>query len=200
MKKWVSLVWVTLFVLSLNAVMFVETGSAASPSNTSATIQFKQGTVEFAIEGNSMDIMFGEQTLPVGAFTYKNISANTLSIADARQPAGDWEIKVKRTGDFITDNSKSFAGQLMLVAGTAGHSGGVSVSTSGVKVSSNVTVGNSSELVVTADAGQTTGTFLIRWAEDGGITLDLTAAEAATLVIGKEYEETLTWTLETIEP
>ena len=196
MRKWVSLAMAILLALSFYTVAFAAPEGTAT---TSATITFKQGQLSFNGDPHAMDILFGEQVLPVDAVTYESVNANTFSIADARYPAGDWDVYVKRTGEFAKDSSSKFQGVLTLVAGTVSHSGGAGIDVTGVHVTGNLVVGTGSALVVSADSNQKAGTFHINWAKKG-ITLDMNATEAASVVVGSEYREILTWTLESTEP
>ena len=201
MRKLVYLVLAMLFVMPLCAAASTQTVETAT---TNATITFEEGPLWFSTEEGAMNIEFGTQDLPVGKITYENTKLNTLSIADARYPAGNWQVKVSRTGKFTTDkdeNTKEFEGVLMLSSGTVSHSGGEGdgIIVDEVLVAPVVLVGTDVNLVVNAAPGQTTGTFQINWNKEN-ITLDLSGAEAAGLVIDSKYSETLTWTLENVEP
>jgi len=193
MRKSVSLVLAAVLALGLCAA-----ASAGQEGTTNATIKFKEGELRFSTNQDAMNIAFGTHEIPVGAVTYGSVTNNTLSIADPRHPAGGWEVTVKREGSFTEVGNSKFEGVLTLMSGTAGHSGGEGIDLSEVSVTSNVVVGDTAQTVATAAADQTTGTFLIQW-DAGNITLELTGAEAASLVLNSEYSETLTWTLEPIE-
>ena len=118
-----------------------------------------------------------------------------ISVADARYAAGNWNLYVKRTGDFAANNNDKFKGVLVLNDGLVEHSGGPEFITDSVKIAKNIIVGKDNNTVVTIGDEQKAGTYFVKWLRSY-ITLDLTAYEAAKLIVDAEYIEELTWTLE----
>jgi len=196
MKKRVSLTLAMLLVMSL----FSTASADPPPPESIASISFTPGHLKFENTG-AMNIEFGENTLPISAHTYDSRTPVKFSVSDARDINGQWQVKVKRTGEFEDESKTSrFDGTLRLTGGVVvnddvvvGGDGGES----GVGIADAV-VTDDDIIIIKADENQKRSIFHINW-DEANISLALTTDEALSVLSGISYKETLAWTLEPYE-
>lgn len=198
MKK--SLVIGLALILLMSLV--VTAHGAAPTDNTTATIAFTSGTLEFEDAGISglknMNISFGTNTFPLGAVNYYAVDgSHTLRVADPNDPALDWTVTVT-LGNFTStvDSAKTFEADIeltdptLVISNNAGNEAGFWFE------DELMIIGNDStpcEVMSTAGGTYAAGWFDLTWAQNN---IKLLIDETNALQIKDEtYFAVMTWTL-----
>lgn len=186
--------------LALVMVLLSFVGSvayAAGPANTTASITFDAGELEFLDVGISglqnMNISFGTNSLPFGAVSYyAQDGAHTLRVSDPNEPAGGWRVTVS-LGEFKnTDASKSFTGVITLSNPALRITN--NADTSNCTVPGSITIDSDDNSVMSTIAGFSRGWFDVTW-QQADIMLSITESNALSITDEAQYTAVMTWTL-----
>ena len=189
--KSLSLKSTSALALALIAGGVVATATPVSADQTTGTVEFTAGNLEFG-DGTGQTVPsfdFGIRDITTQTRTYTASGAGILNVTDLRGTSVGWKVTVAQKDQLKTANNDELTGaSLALDAGT------VTNTNNEVPTNAAVTLvpGGVASAVLTAEAGKGNGTSTLTWGADNA---KLTVPGSTTQKSGIKYTATLEWTL-----
>lgn len=176
--------------LALIAGGVVATATPVSADQTTGTVQFTAGNLEFG-DGTGQTVPsfdFGIKAITTQDETYNTTAAGILAVTDLRGSSAGWKVTVAQQDQLKTVNNDVLTGaSLTLAAGTVTNTNGEDPANTAI----TLTPDGSSVEVLKAEAGKGNGISKLTWGTDKAKLF----VPGSTTKKAAQYTANLEWTL-----